>query len=185
MWALLGLTLAMIIFAERRSLASIGLHAPTWRTVAFAIGAAAFLAATGPVIFPLLTRSSADYSARLAMVEGWPLGLLLFAALTSGVEEVLYRGYAIERLKEITGSYLLAAGIALAIFGFVHVPFWGRGPLLWFIYAGGVFTVVYLWTHDLAACILAHILADLKALAVDPLVRRRVALRLKREEQET
>ena len=110
------------------------------------------------------------------MIEEWPLWLLLFAVVTSGVEEVLYRGYAIERLAWITGSYASAAVFTVIIFGLVHAPFWGRGAIVWTTFAGGVFAVLYLWKHDLLACIVAHIIGNFKALILDTSARRRGAL---------
>lgn len=174
LWAVLALVITMIIFGEGLSLDSIGLHAPTWGTLLWGITAAAFIEVTGAIIFPFLTRTGiVDYSKKMAVLEEWPLWLILFAVLTAGVvEEALYRGYAIERFRWISGSYWWAAAISLVIFGLVHLPFWGRGALVWSFFAGGVFTVLYLRRHDLLACMLAHTICDLKALLIDPFVRR-------------
>lgn len=174
LWAVLALVIAIIIFGEGRTLDSIGLHGPTWGTLLWGITAAAFIEMTGAIIFPFLTRTGiVDYSQKMAMLEQWPLWLILFAVLTASVvEEALYRGYAIERFGWISGSYWWAATTSLVIFGLVHLPFWGRGALMWSFFAGGVFTVLYLWRHDLLACMLAHTICNLKALLIDPFVRR-------------
>jgi len=174
LWAVLTLVITIIIFGEGRSLDSIGLRAPTWATLLWGITAAALIEMTGAIVFPFLTRTGiVDYSQKMAALEEWPLWLTFFAVMTAGVvEESLYRGYAIERLNWIIGSYWWAAAISLATFGLVHVPFWGRGALVWSLFAGGVFTVLFLWKHDLLACMLAHTICNSKALIIDPFVRR-------------
>jgi len=174
LWAVLVLVITIIAFGEVRSLDSIGLHAPTLGTLLWGIAAAAFIEVTGAIVFPFLARTGiVDYSKQMAAIEEWPLWLILYAVLTAGVvEETLYRGYAIERLRWISGSYWWAAAVSLVIFGLVHLPFWGRGALVWSFFAGGVFTALFLWNHDLLACMLAHTICDFKALLIDPFVRR-------------
>jgi membrane protease YdiL (CAAX protease family) len=174
MWAVLALVITIVIFGEGLSLDSIGLHAPTWGTLGWGIAGASLVEVTGAIFFPFLTRAGiVDYSKKLGVLEEWPLWLTLFAVLTAGVvEEALYRGYAIERFSRITGSYWWAAAVSVVIFGLVHLPFWGRGALVWSIFAGSVFTVLYLWKHDLLSCMIAHIISNLKALLFDPVVRR-------------
>jgi membrane protease YdiL (CAAX protease family) len=85
-------------------------------------------------------------------------------------EETILRGYAIERLQEITKSTWIGASIAYALDLLVHVPAWGvagsisRAPALF------VFVCLYLWRRNLAACILAHVLADGFALVLWPIL---------------
>jgi membrane protease YdiL (CAAX protease family) len=174
LWAILALVITIIIFGEKLSLDSIGLHAPTWGTLGWGVAGASLIEVTGSIVFPFLTRAGiVDYSKKLAVLEQWPLWLTLFAVLTAGVvEEALYRGYAIERFSWITGSYWWASAVGVVIFGLVHLPFWGRGALVWSIFAGSVFTILYVWKHDLLACMVAHVICNLKALLVDPFVSR-------------
>ena len=76
------------------------------------------------------------------------------------VEEILYRGYAIETLKDLTGSYAVAAVVSTLIFGFAHAPLWGWGPAVSATASGIVATAVYLWTRDLNALIISHVITD-------------------------
>lgn len=87
---------------------------------------------------------------------------LLFTALTAGaVEELLYRGYAIERLAEVTGSSLLAGGISIVAFGAVHYgEYWGRDQTLQITVSGAVLVGLYLVTRSLPALILIHAIHD-------------------------
>ena len=97
----------------------------------------------------------------MARLAGLPPWFLVFAAITAGVvEETLFRGYALERLGELTGSYTLAGICTLAIFALIHLPFWGWGPVVAFLIGGVVSTAFYVWRHDLMALIVAHALTD-------------------------
>ena len=79
-------------------------------------------------------------------------------ALTSGpVEEVLYRGYAVERLGTLTGRVSLGDLLAAVAFGLAHTPFWGLGPALAANLPFGVLMVCgYVWRRDLCATAIAH-----------------------------
>jgi len=87
-----------------------------------------------------------------------PPALRIFAAVGSGVvEELLYRGFAIERLTALTGRPWIAGGIAALIFGLAHVPSWGLGFALSADLPFGIYmTLFYLWRRDLVACMIAH-----------------------------
>jgi len=105
-------------------------------------------------------------------VAVWPLWLRIVAVITAGVvEESLFRGYAMERLATLTGSYGWAGLISLVVFGLVHLPFWGPGILFSALFGGSVFTLLYLWRRDLWACIIAHTVTDAFALILYPMIR--------------
>jgi CAAX protease family protein len=94
----------------------------------------------------------------LNRLASYPIWFRIVQALTGGViEEILYRGYAIERLTTITGRTWVASVIATIGFGFAHVPSWGlRYALIADLPFGLVATGCYLWRRDLLANILAH-----------------------------
>lgn len=78
-------------------------------------------------------------------------------------EEVGFRGYAIERIEELTGSTLLGASVPLIVNVLVHAPVWGfqgmlaKAPILLLLVA------LYLWRRNLPACALVHVLMDIRA----------------------
>jgi membrane protease YdiL (CAAX protease family) len=174
LWALLGLVILIVIFWERRSLSSIGLIRWRWSSLTWGLGCAAFIISVNTVIVPFLTKLGiVDLSKGFAVVFSWPLWFRILAVVTAGtVEESLFRGYAIERLGLLTGSYGWAAGISLAVFGIVHLPFWGPGILFNALFGGAASTLLYIWRRDLAACIIAHVTVDAIALIVDPALHR-------------
>jgi membrane protease YdiL (CAAX protease family) len=95
------------------------------------------------------------------MIIAMPIWLQLFVALSAGfTEETLFRGYAIERVAELTGSRWLGAIIPVLVFGAVHAPFWGIGHAVVAGASGLWLTLIYLKTRNLWTAIVAHALLD-------------------------
>jgi membrane protease YdiL (CAAX protease family) len=87
-----------------------------------------------------------------------PVWFRVFVAVTSGIaEETLYRGYAVERLSEMTGRPWVGGFLAVTAFAAAHIPFWGVGPALGAdLPFGALMTGFYLWRRDLVANVTAH-----------------------------
>lgn len=173
LWGLFALIVAIVSLWEKQSLGSIGLGRLSWASIGLGLGCAALMIAVNSVVIPFLTKFGiVDLSKGFAVVASWPVWLRLFAAVTAGVvEEVLFRGYAIERLALLIRSYAWAGVISLMIFAAVHLPFWGLGILFNAFFGGAVSTLLYLWRRDLWACIIAHSALDAIALIADPAIR--------------
>lgn len=165
--SLVAVILALVVFWEKQPLVSIGLKRFHWQSVAWGLALASTLILLVPVWAGALSRLGLppSYESGFAKLAGLPRWFLVFAALTAGVaEETLYRGYAIERLSSLTGSYWWGALISLAVFTLAHVPGWGSGPLLIFFISGGLITLFYVWKQDLLACMIAHAVTDIVGL---------------------
>lgn len=169
-WLTTLMVLARVLVREHRPLRSIGLCRPTWREIARALvfwllGLVAF-ALTLPVIAALgLSTGQARTLAAL------PLGLRLAIPLTAGFcEEVIFRGYAIERLTLLTGHRWGAAALSLVAFTAFHLAGFGLGGALQIGGWAVVVTLLYLWKRNLPACILMHILNDGYAYVLIPLM---------------
>jgi uncharacterized protein len=105
--------------------------------------------------------SLAGFESGFAQLSPLPIWYLLFAVVLGGVvEEVLYRGYATERLSLLTGSYWMGCVLSLIAFGLAHVPLWGWVPAFTTVLSGWLLTLLYLVTGDLLAAIIAHIATD-------------------------
>ena len=171
MWLLLLMILFWIYFVEKKTIASIGWKKPSYKTVLAGIG-------IGVLLFIVFGLSKAAIQAMGFVLNqdvaktyaDQPFGFLLLVALRAGVvEEVLYRGYAFERIFTLTKSKWLAVFIPLIMFMLAHIS-WGMGHLLFVFIAGGLFALIYLLKRNLLLLIIAHFTVDVIALAVLPLM---------------
>jgi uncharacterized protein len=98
-----------------------------------------------------------------AAFEKLPLWLITAIVLRAGVvEELFYRGYAIERLRMIGLGRFWSIAIPLVIFSLGH---WSGGAanILIAFAAALILTAFYLWRRDLAANMIGHGLVDFVA----------------------
>jgi len=163
MWALTLVVLAIVLIGERRPLSSIGLVRPTSAAIQTGAGLAMVLLVLAAVAGAILQAfgPTTDSGGQEMMVLALPLWLQLFAAVSAGfTEEILFRGYAIERLTDLTGRRWLGALLPVLVFGAVHAPFWGIGHALVAGLTGLWLTLVYLARRNLWINITAHALLD-------------------------
>lgn len=164
-WSLLFVTLFYVRFVEGRGFDSIGLRTPRWTTVVFGVATALFVSyATFPLASALVdylhlpTTAGNAASNVYTRTPYWYHWLLVTRAAFA--EEVIFRGYMIERVQLVTGSRLLAGAASLVTFCFAHLAFFGWVPLIGIAMAAIPLIAVYLWSRDLWALILAHWLSD-------------------------
>jgi membrane protease YdiL (CAAX protease family) len=145
---------------ERLPMASLGLRRPDAWTAVVALR----VGAVGYYVLPLatapLTRilGSGRLDEGLAAIARQPVWWRVCVAVTSGpVEELLYLGYAVERLNTLTSRLWLGSALAAVAFGLAHVPLWGLGPALALdLPFGALMVVAYLWRRDVVATAIAH-----------------------------
>lgn len=160
--------LAVILWltaVERLPLSSIGFRRPTWKNAGLAILAA--LVTTGimvlqfAVIIPALhldaSRSVAVQQTILRTPFWYRFLLVLRAAV---MEEIVFRGYMIEKVRQLTGSTTLALLVSIAAFTYAHLRGWGPVQLIPVAGAAVVLGLFYIWRRDLPANMLAHFLTD-------------------------
>lgn len=163
-WAMAALLIAYVVFVEQKPLLSIGLRPPTRATYLYGVLAAVVLFASVvlcySVLFPLLGLKMNQQA--VGQITANPLWLQVMIVARAGVvEEILYRGYPIERIEELSGSKWLAAGVSAVVFTLVHLSFWGGAQLLVVGFGAVILALFYLWRRDLVANMLAHFLVDL------------------------
>jgi membrane protease YdiL (CAAX protease family) len=162
-WALTAIVLTYMFAVEHRPLSSIGWHRPDWKTLAVGVGAGLFtlvsIGAAINILFPILhLKQNMEALKQMTALPLWHRGLIV---LRAGVcEEVLFRGYAMERIREISGSKVLAALVTLALFTFAHLAHWGWVQLIVAGAAGAILTGLYLWRRDLGTNIVMHWVVD-------------------------
>jgi membrane protease YdiL (CAAX protease family) len=161
-WSMVAVILVYVRAVEHRPFSSIGFCAPRGRDVPAAIFMAAAMIVGIAVVYRLvMPLLHADESAPVNNLLGTPGWWLAASTIRAGVaEEILFRGYAIERTQELTRSRWLGAILPCAIFALAHVASWGWAHLLPAGFGGVALTLLYVWRRNLWANILAHILVD-------------------------
>jgi membrane protease YdiL (CAAX protease family) len=159
-WGVAAGVLAIVLGWEGRSLASVGARSPDWWDAlwvpaTFAIALSAFLFGD-PLVEALGLRMEEG-----ALLEGKSVTLALVSAVTAGItEEILFRGYPIERFVEAGFNVYGAGAVTWLLFTLGHLPGYPAGNVLLIAIAGAVFTAVYVWRRTLTAVVGAHILLD-------------------------
>ena len=171
MWILLVLILAWIYLVEKRTLSSIGWKKVTPKTVLQSLGLGVLLFILFGIATTTIQALGLELNQDMAeLFASQPMAILMLIALRAGVvEEVLYRGYAFERIVELTKSKVLAGCIPLILFVLGHLA-WGPGHLLFVFFAGGLLTLTYAVKRNLVLVILAHFTADVIALVLLPML---------------
>jgi uncharacterized protein len=116
----------------------------SWELLGTGTGVAilAMLAGVYLVIFPALHVTEDQPLAEITALPMWLNALIVARAALS--EEILFRGYAIERLREVSGSPLAAGLISWTVFTLDHVSFCGWAHVLVAGSAGAVLTLFHM-----------------------------------------
>lgn len=160
-WAATALLLAVVVGREGRGLPSMGLRRPEpidagYAVLAFVLGLLAFV-----VTDPLVAALGLEQATGTGLDPAGAVGLALVGAVTAGVtEELLFRGYAIERLTELTGGVALAGAASWGTFTVAHAPSYPAGNLLQVSAAALVFTLLYLHRRSILPLVVGHALID-------------------------
>jgi len=89
-----------------------------------------------------------------------PLWAMTITVLRAGLtEELFYRGYALERLRALTGSAWIAAVLTIVPFALFHYRQGPAGILIAGV-AAVILTALYLKRRDLPAVMLTHFTVD-------------------------
>ncbi len=171
LWALFATILAIVLGWERLPLASIALEPFHWTSLAWGVALALTLVYVAvPIAMRVLAASGLPgFESGIAKVVALPVWFRIFAVVTAGVvEETLFRGYFLERVATLSGSYWVAGILTVVVFALVHLPFWGPGPVLTLFITGGVMTAFFIWRQDLLANIVAHVIVDAVGLIITP-----------------
>lgn len=94
-----------------------------------------------------------------ALIGLGPLGALALVVTVSFTEEVLWRGYVVERLGAWIGP-VTAAAIGLVIFTLGHLRFFGTGWLISVLPGAVLLYVLLLWRRNLWACTVCHFIGN-------------------------
>lgn len=150
--------LLFVHFVEKLPFTSIGIGTSVWwKSVLWGVVTAALCLLVAGGIIHLTGFDGGKHAHDFDKLPLWLITMIVFRA--GFVEELFYRGYAIERLQSLGWPRALAALVPLVIFAGMHYP----GGLMNVVVAftlGGVLTLFYLWRRDLVANMIGHFLVD-------------------------
>lgn len=156
--------IALIVIIRRGEhlpMRSIGLGTARWWTSI--LWGLVLAVVTAVVVGALAYATSYGQGPGSSAFEKLPLWLITAIVFRAGVvEELFYRGYAIERLQMIGLGRFWSVAIPLVIFSLGH---WSGGAanILIAFAAGVILTGFYLWRRDLVANMIGHGLVDFVA----------------------
>lgn len=163
-WTMAASLIVLVRFGEMLPLSSIRLGTAPWRqSIRHGCILTGLCGVTAWIVIMFTGYGHGPGSAEFNKEPIW------FATLTvirAGiVEELFFRGYAIERLESIGCGRFLSAAIPLAIFAGTH---WTGGipNVIIALIVGAVLTLFYLWRRDLVANMIGHGLSDFVGLVL-------------------
>jgi uncharacterized protein len=161
-WAMIAGILLYVLLAEKRPLSSIGFRAiGVWDLVWAILSGVFILMALAGIYFGILPALHLNEGKQVNQLIATPFWWRFISVIRAAVgEEVLFRGYAIERGQELTGSKTIAATLSCVVFTLAHIGPWGWGHLFIAGFGGLVFTLLYLWRRKLWVNIIAHFIVD-------------------------
>lgn len=158
MWLVAAVILFIVLRCEKLPLRSIGLGTTRWwRSLLWSLLIAVACFVVAAVIVTLTGYNGGELGKSMDRLPLWLVTLIVTRA--GVVEELCYRGYAIERLRALGLPAWLATSIPLAIFGLAH---WtgGWANIVLALALGGILALIYLWRRDLVANMVGHFLVD-------------------------
>jgi len=160
-WTSAAALLVIVRRGERLPMRSVGLGtARWWKSILWGLVIAVVSAA---IVGGLAYVTGYGHGPGSAAFEKLPLWLITLIVFRAGVvEELFYRGYAIERLQMLGVGRFWSVTIPLVIFSLGH---WSGGAanILIAFAAGAILTGFYLWRRDLVANMVGHGLVDFVA----------------------
>ncbi|MDE1985474.1 MAG: CPBP family intramembrane metalloprotease [Alphaproteobacteria bacterium] len=161
-WALAAVILLYVLLVEHKPLSSIGARRPGALDIVLAVAAAVIMVVGIGLIFtfllPALHLSVAKQMNNALQTPLWFRALQVTRAAV--VEETLFRGYGLERIREATGSKIAAGVVTWALFAAAHITSWGLGQVIIAAFGGLILTLLYLWRRNLWVNMIAHWLTD-------------------------
>ncbi len=173
-WVIALGVVAVVLYWERQPLGSIGFRRLTGKEglLALLLGILLFVLVHMLVIFvERVVSIQTDIMVVIAALAKYPIWVrFLLAARPAFVEEILYRGYTIERVNQLTGKVWPGALIGLVIFTALHSNMGLAYTVSVVLPIGIILTGLYVWKRNLTLNITVHFLIDFLVLVLLPLL---------------
>jgi uncharacterized protein len=142
-------------------LRSIGIGtSPPWKSLAWGVVIAIACIVPAALIAKVTGYGHGAASQGFAKLPIWLVSIVVVRA--GVVEELFYRGYAIERLQGLGFGGIASWAIPLVIFSVAH---WtgGAANIVLALVLGAILTAFYQWRRDLVSNMFGHFLVDFVA----------------------
>ncbi len=166
---------AVVTLWEKNPLSAIGLRRQTPRSIIFALSSSIVIAVGGTLLsFAIIKVFSLPMPKTMPeFLRVFPVWLSIWLVVSGSIaEEILYRGFVIERLGQITGNIWFGGLITLLWFNLLHLPLGWVYTISIVFPVSLLITILYIWRRDLFATIVAHFVfnAPLIVLSLLPLL---------------
>jgi membrane protease YdiL (CAAX protease family) len=178
LWVLAAFIVLIIFFGENESLISIGFKKITTRTIIIGliggIGSMVIMGLSHFIFNKIGVKKVENTLEKITSLSNFHIIFIVFTA--AFVEEILYRGYAIERLSLFTNNIWIAGIISTLFFTAAHVIRWSIPHLIPVFLTGLFLTFLYITEKDIIACIIAHFIVDGVAFILMPYILKKKAI---------
>ena len=161
MWIVALVLIVIIKAGEGLPLSSVGLGtARFWKSILWGLLLGVVCLLAGGIVGTLTHFNGGEAGKALGQLPTWLVSLIVIRA--GVVEELCYRGYAIERLHALGLPRWIAAAVPLLIFGVGH---WtgGWANIVIALVLGGILAAFFVWRRDLVANMIGHWFVDFVA----------------------
>jgi membrane protease YdiL (CAAX protease family) len=161
-WGAVAVLFAYVHVAEQLPLAAVGVRTPRVRDIGLGVATGiVILVGLVAIYYVVLPALRLDEQQPVDQLLAMPLWWRVMSVVRAAVgEEIMFRGYAIERIESLTGSSRVAGLVTCSVFTVEHLGYWGWGHLLVAGFAGTLLTLLYLRRRNLWVNIVAHFIVD-------------------------
>lgn len=161
-WILILSVVLYVREVEVRSLSSIGFRNLSVWDVPIGLGVGfAILAGIAGIYYGLLPALHLSESRQVDQLMATPFWWRFISVIRAAIgEEILFRGFAIERGRELFRSLRIASTLSWIVFTLEHVSTWGWSHVLIAGFGGLLLTLLYVWRRNLWINIIAHFIVD-------------------------
>jgi len=159
------LTLSVLFYVRRvecRPLSSIGFRSVSLKDLLIGLGAGiVMIAGLAGIYYGVLPALHLSESPQVNQLVATPFWWRLISVIRAAIgEEVIFRGFGIERGRELFGSLRIASALSWIVFTLEHIATWGWSHVLVAGFGGLLLTLLYVWRRNLWINIIAHFVVD-------------------------
>jgi membrane protease YdiL (CAAX protease family) len=161
-WILTLSVLFYVQYVELRSLSSIGFRNVSLQDLLIGLGAGiVMIAGFAGIYYGVLPALHLSESSQVDQLIATPFWWRLISVVRAAIgEEVIFRGFAIERGREVFGSLRIASALSWIVFTLEHITTWGWSHVFIAGFGGLLLTLLYVWRRNLWINIIAHFIVD-------------------------